>query len=121
MLYALDIGNDDPLVFAGEIMDDLKLKGERREFAEELFKGAKEHLAEIDAKITAKLTAGWSLERLGMVERAILRLAVYEILFTDMDNPVVINEAVELTKNLADDKAPKLINGVLEAIRKEAQ
>lgn len=119
MLYALDVGNEDPLSFSSEILDDLKLKGDKRDFAEDLYRGTKANLSAIDEKITGKLTMGWSFERLGMVERAILRLAVYEIVFTQTDNPVVINEAIELTKSLADDNAPKLINGILEAIRKD--
>lgn len=121
MLYAYDVGNKDPMHLSDEIFDNLKLKGEKREFAKLLFAGVIDHIEVIDKKIYSKLNAGWSFDRLGVVERAILRLATYEILFTQTDKPVVINEAIELTKIFADDSAPKLINGILEAIRKDAQ
>lgn len=119
MLYADNIGNEKVLDYANEILDDLKLKGDKRDFALALFNGAKEHRAKSDELISQKLSVGWTLERLGMVERAILRLATYELTNTATDKPVVINEAIELTKELADDQAPKLINGILESIRKD--
>ena len=55
----------------------------------------------------------------GFVERAILRLSIYEILFSGLDKPIIINEAIELSKRLASDNAPKFINGVLDSIEKK--
>lgn len=72
-----------------------------------------EKLAEIDAQIEEK-TEGWSLKRIGKVELAILRLAVYEIKYDDsIPVAVAINEAVELAKKFGQDNAPSFINGVL--------
>lgn len=72
----------------------------------------------IDEKI-ATASKGWSLSRIGKVELAILRLAVYEMLFDD-DIPVgvAIDEAVELTKKYGQDGSPAFINGVLAAVAK---
>ena len=52
-----------------------------------------------------------------MVEKAILRLATYELLYKDLDEPIIINEAIELAKRLTSDNSPKFINGVLDHIR----
>lgn len=75
-------------------------------------------LPDIDEKI-ATASKGWSLNRIGKVELAVLRLAVYEMLFDD-DIPVgvAIDEAVELTKKYGQDGSPAFVNGVLAAIAK---
>ena len=83
-------------------------------------KGVAEHRDEIDEKITAHLKSGWKLGRISKVSLAILRLAVYEILFID-DIPVSvsINEAVELSKKFTVQEDTSFINGVLGAVAKE--
>ena len=60
----------------------------------------------------------WDYDGIGKVEKAIMRLGAYEILIEKTDRAIIINEAVELAKELADDKAPQFINGVLDAIGK---
>ena len=71
------------------------------------------HLSEIDALINEKST-GWNVSRLGKVELAILRLAIYEIVYDDtIPASVAINEAVELAKKYAAEESPAFINGVL--------
>lgn len=99
-------------------MEENKLGEKYKAFALELYGGAKAYGDQINARLSAVLPDQWPIERLGCVERAILRLACYELLFSALDAPVVINEAVELAKELADDNAPTLINGILETIRK---
>ena len=79
------------------------------------------HLSELDEKISGK-AKGWKLERLGKADLAILRLAVFEILYNEkVPNAVAINEAVELAKKYGGDKSGKFINGVLGAIERETQ
>lgn len=58
----------------------------------------------------------WEFSRLGQMEKSILRLGAYEILYTQTDSPIIINEAIELAKMYGDDNAPKLINAVLDAL-----
>jgi len=118
LLYAYDLGNPEIKKFAEEILEEKKIRNKQREFALSLFKGTVEHLDQIDEEIKKHLE-DWDIERLGAIERAILRLGTYELLFTDLDPAIVINEAVELAKKLATDQAPKFINGVLDAIAKE--
>ncbi|MGY1720429.1 transcription antitermination factor NusB [Blastococcus sp. SYSU DS0552] len=81
-----------------------------------LVEGVEEQGARIDALIEAH-TSGWSLERLPDVDRAILRMATFELLWVDdVPDAVVIDEAVELAKALSTDESPKYVNGVLGAI-----
>ncbi|MGI1805173.1 transcription antitermination factor NusB [Exiguobacterium sp. TDN 0502] len=82
-------------------------------FVEQLVNGVEENKTTIDQHIREALV-NWSFERLGNIERTILRLAVYELLFeTNIPVRVTINEAIELTKAFADEEATKIVNGVL--------
>lgn len=86
------------------------------EFADSLARGVAEHLARIDDLI-AEHSINWTLDRLPAVDRAILRIAVYELVYgTGVDGPVAIDEAVELAKSLSTDDSPRFINGVLAQI-----
>ncbi|MDY0321151.1 MAG: transcription antitermination factor NusB [Arcobacteraceae bacterium] len=117
LLYAYDLGNVNIAKFSDEILEDKKIRNKQKDFADALFKGVIANLEVIDKEIEEHLTKN-SIDALGNVEKAILRLAVYEILFSDLDKPVIINEAVEIAKKLASDNAPRLINGVLDNINK---
>lgn len=82
-------------------------------FVDQLVNGVETNKATIDQHIREALV-NWSFERLGNIERTILRLAVYELLFeTNIPVRVTINEAIELTKAFADEEATKIVNGVL--------
>ncbi len=118
LLYAYDLGNPEIKKFAEEILEEKKIRNRQREFALGLFRGTVEHLEEIDRAIKSHLES-WEMDRLGHIEKAILRLGAYELLFSDLDSAVVINEAVELAKKLGSDQSPKFVNGVLDAIAKE--
>ena len=81
-----------------------------------LVEGVAEHGARIDELIDTH-ASGWSIDRLPDVDRAILRMAVFELLWADdVPDPVVIDEAVELAKTLSTDESPAFVNGVLGAI-----
>ncbi|MER1984919.1 MAG: transcription antitermination factor NusB [Solibacillus sp.] len=83
------------------------------DFLNRLVQGTTEHKEEIDAALEAKLE-NWTLSRLPKIERTVLRLAVYELLFDEeMPNKVVMNEAIELSKTFGDEKSSKFVNGVL--------
>lgn len=76
-------------------------------------RGVTEHAAHIDELISAHLQ-GWTLDRLPAVDRAILRVAVWELLHADdVPEPVAVDEAVELAKELSTDESPGFVNGVL--------
>lgn len=117
LLYAYDLGNEGIVKFVDEILEDKKIRNKQKEFALNLFNGTVENLEAIDNEIIAHLNQG-TLQDIGSVEKSILRLAVYEILFEDLQKAIVINEAIELSKRLASDGAPKFVNGLLDKIVK---
>jgi len=117
LLYAFDLGNENIAKFSDEILEEDKIRNKQREFSHSLFNGTIEHLEMIDEEIEKHLTE-WDYESIGKVEKAIMRLGAYEILVAKTDRAIIINEAVELAKELADEKSPKFINGVLDAIGK---
>lgn len=86
------------------------------EYIENAVKGVNEHKDELDALIS-ECAKGWKLERLSLASLSIMRLSIFEMLYLD-DVPfsVSINEAVELAKKYDHDKAPKFINGILNAV-----
>lgn len=76
-------------------------------------RGVTEHAAHVDDLISAHLQ-GWTLDRLPAVDRAVLRVAVWELLYAeDVPEPVAVDEAVELAKSLSTDESPGFVNGVL--------
>ncbi|KGR91477.1 antitermination protein NusB [Ureibacillus massiliensis 4400831 = CIP 108448 = CCUG 49529] len=93
----------------GHVLEDEGLD----KFFESLVHGTTEKLSEIDAALEEKLE-NWSLSRLPKIERTVLRLALYELLYMD-DTPknVILNEAIELCKTYGDEKSSKFVNGVL--------
>ena len=90
-----------------------------REFAQPLIEGMVEHLDEIDDRIK-KYAENYNLNRISAVERNVLRLAIYEMLYRDDIPPVVsINEAIELAKTFGGAESGKFVNGILDRIRKD--
>ncbi|WP_292654497.1 transcription antitermination factor NusB [Nitratifractor sp.] len=120
LLYAYDLGNDGIEKFSEEILESDKIRNKQREFSLRLFQGTVENLEKIDEEIVKHLES-WDYSQVGKVEKAILRLGTYEILIEGTDRPIIINEAVELAKELADEKSPQFINGVLDAVGKPAK
>jgi N utilization substance protein B len=118
LLYAYDLGNENIGKFSDEILEEGKIRNKQKEFSDVLFQGTIENLDMLDTKIKAHLK-DWDYDAIGKVEKAIMRLGAYEILVAKTDKAIIINEAVELAKELADEKSPQFINGVLDALDKE--
>lgn len=97
------------------LRDETNLNTNEREFIEKYSNG----IALNDDKVTETLKdniTGWSLERIGNVERSLLKIATYEILFEDVPAEIVVNEVVELAKKYGDEKSHEFINGVLAKV-----
>lgn len=95
------------------------LDGEEKSYFNKVSIGIKEHEEEIDKKILSKLK-NWTIERIFKIDLAILRLAVFEIMyFEDMPPKVAVNEAVELAKKYGNDASSNFVNGVLREIIKD--
>jgi len=118
LLYAYDLGNENISKFSDEILEEDKIRNRQREFSHNLFDGTIQNLKLIDTEIQ-KYLKDWDYNTIGKVEKAILRLATYEIMIEKTDKRIIINEAIELAKALADDKSPKFINAVLDAVGKK--
>jgi N utilization substance protein B len=91
--------------------------GSARPYTEELVTGVWTHLESIDAALaTALESTRWTLDRLPTLDRAIARVAVYELLHTDLPTPVAIAEAVALAQEFSTDPSPAFLNGVLSRV-----
>lgn len=90
------------------------------QFIESLYFGTFEHLQEIDELIERSAT-NWSFARIAKVDLSILRLAIYELKYTDVPQKVAVNEAVEIAKVYSTEKSPRFINGVLGSVIKEIE
>lgn len=93
-------------------------EGEPDEFAWELAGAVTERAAHLDERITAA-SEGWTADRLGTLERNILRIGVYELEEGTVPPEVAINEAVVLAKRYATDEAARLVNGILGHVQRE--
>ncbi len=87
-------------------------------YIKRVYFGIMSHMTELDTLI-GKHARGWKTNRLSRVSRAVLRLATYEMAYDGTPAPIVINEAVELSKTFDEEKARGFINGVLNAIKNE--
>jgi len=119
ILYAVDIRKEPALEYSDLFWtSNPDPGGEIREFADFLVSGVTEHKALIDSVIS-KSTANWEISRMATVDRNILRIATFELLFTGKIPPkVAINEAIEMAKKYGDKDSGKFVNGILDQINK---
>ncbi len=118
-LYQIDITKDDYKDAMDIFWADHKPEDDVKEFTTGLVSGTMENLKKIDEVIAAHAD-NWQLSRMAKVDRNILRVAAYELLFRD-DIPakVSINEAVDIAKKYGDTKSGKFVNGILDSIKGE--
>ncbi|WP_342494198.1 transcription antitermination factor NusB [Bacillus sp. FSL M7-0307] len=114
-LFQIDVSNIDPKEAITHALDEQ----ESDPFFEELVFGVLEQKDKLDDMISQHLV-NWKLDRIANVDRAILRLSVYEMVYQeDIPVSVSMNEAIELAKLFGDDKATKFVNGVLSNIKND--
>jgi N utilization substance protein B len=116
ILYQADIVGRNPL----DVLEERKALSEKVPgFAEDLVRGTAEHVAELDDLI-GEYAEGWTVHRMAAVDRTLLRLACYEILYRDDVSPAVaISEAVVAAKELSTEDSGRFVNGVLGRIARE--
>lgn len=95
------------------VLEDKALSEDNKKYLETLIDGVRQNQSSLDTEISKYLTSNWSLGRLTAIDRTILEVASYEILFSDLPAVIAVNEAVNLTKDFSDEAASKLINGIL--------
>ena len=117
ILYQLDIRKEKPsAAIFKKFWIEHELDDELKSFAEELVKGTHKRLPEINDHIH-KCAKNWSLDRMATVDRNVLRLAVYEILYRmDIPTSVTINEAIEIAKKFGTDESGSFVNGILDSV-----
>lgn len=121
-LYSWDLGNvdvDNILDFSWVEQETLDKMGEESLlFSRLLVSGTIEHVDEIDSVIKANLT-NWDFDRLNKVDLAILRISIYPLLYQkDLHSSIVIDEAIDISKQFGSDDSFKFINAILDSVRK---
>jgi N utilization substance protein B len=94
-------------------------EGPANEYTTELVRGVHEHRARLDELISS-YAEGWSLERMPAVDRNVLRLGIYELLYSeDVPDAVAVSEAVNLVRDLSTDESPSFVNGILANVARD--
>lgn len=119
-LYRLDLTGDDPARVIEEILARKNPSDEAETYLRRIVDTVVANQRELDTTLRRHLKR-WRLERLTVIDRAILRIAAAEILhFVDIPPKVSINEAVDIAKKFGDDEAGRFVNGVLDGVYREA-
>jgi N utilization substance protein B len=120
VLYQLDITKQDIIKTLAQFQDHFSGNEERADFMERLVLGVLEHCQEID-RLIEKYSENWRLVRMNIIDRAILRMAIFELLYCEEIPPkATLNEAIELGKRYGSEDSGSFINGILDRIQNEA-
>lgn len=114
ILYQINIYKSNKIDYDVETVINESLEIDN-EFVRDSVYGVITHQNEIDELANSHLN-NWNISRLGNTDQAILRLGIYELIYTDTPEVVAINEAIELAKDYSDDEVRKMINGVLDKV-----
>ncbi|MDQ1410861.1 MAG: transcription antitermination protein NusB [Acidobacteriaceae bacterium] len=117
MLFQWDMSRQDPAKLEAKFWRTAKAADNTRAFANKLFEGAAQGADELDALIVQH-AQNWRLERMAIIDRAVLRLAIYELRTKETPVKVVLNEAVDLAKKFSSEDAGAFVNGILDAVNK---
>ena len=119
ILYQLEITRAEPIEVLENFWQDFKEIKEIKDFASSLILGVYQEIGQLDETIS-KYASNWSLERMAVIDKNILRLGTYELLFRkDIPPKVSINEAIDLAKKYGGEDSGSFINGVLDKIKQE--
>ena len=118
LLYSIQISPD------GELQEQIDLFMEAKEIDDKeaieyitgIIKGINIHNEQIEKQISENIKQGWTIARISKVDLTLLKLGIYEILYTDIPFKVVVNEVVKIAKKYGDDSSSSFINGVLASI-----
>jgi len=123
MLFAADlVDRDCPILTANywNELGDISIDEKTRDFANALVCGTIREIEAIDSRIRTR-AEHWRIERMAIVDRNVLRLAVYEFLYHDTPATVAINEALEIARRFSTYEATQFINGILDAIKQDIE
>ncbi len=118
-LYQLDVTKQDPSKVLAQFQKHFSPDEEKDEFLEELVFGVLGHLQETD-RLIERFSENWRLDRMSIIDRNILRMAIFELLYCKGLPPkVALNEAIELGKEYGSEESGSFINGILDRVQKE--
>lgn len=121
LVYSLEVQKEEQL----QEQIDLYLENEKIKdkdtvkYIKSVVMGIEEKIDTIKQKISQNLKSGWKIERISKIDLALLKIAIYEILFTNIPYKVAINEVIELSKKYGEENSSNFINGILASIVKE--
>ena len=121
LLYSLEIQKEDLKEQTEIYLENAEISDENtKKYMSGIVEGIENNIKDIENKISENLKKDWKIERISKINLVLLKLAIYEILYTETPFKVVINEVVELAKKYGDDTSPNFINGILASIVKES-
>jgi len=123
MLFAADVGKTPGGVLTSDYWNELGeavIDEKTQEFANNLTLGTLREIKNIDERIKTR-AEHWRIERMAIVDRNVLRLAVYEFLYEETPHTVIINEALEIARRFSTFEATQFINGILDAIKHDLE
>jgi len=120
VLYQIEIAKQDAIKVVAQFQDHFFIGAERDDFLERLVLGVSKHRQEID-RLIEQYSENWRLDRMNIIDRNILRMAAFELLYCkDIPPKVTLNEAIDLGKRYGTDDSGGFINGILDRIQNEA-
>ncbi len=120
MLYGLEVQNENTLDQVNLFIEQNEINDEKaKEYLTDIATGIEANKDEINELIIKNLSKNWSLNRISKINVSLIKIAIYEMLYKDLQYKVAINEVVELAKKYADESSPVFINGILASVVKE--
>jgi N utilization substance protein B len=121
ILFQIEFEDDEFDTIVAQYWENKKIHEEIKEYSTWLVSGIISHKGEIDNTIQS-VSEHWRISRMALVDRNILRMAVFEILYEEnIDTAVVINEAIEIARKYSGDEAATFVNGILDGARKKLE
>ena len=122
LLYSMEIQKENLNEQMEVYLENAEISDENTmNYMRDIVEGIDKNISRIEEKISENLKKDWKIERISKINLVLLKLAIYEILYTETPFKVVINEAVELAKKYGDDTSPNFVNGILASIVKESE
>lgn len=122
LLYSLEIQKENIEEQTEIYLENEEISDENtKNYMKNIIDGIEKNITTIEEKISENLKKDWKIERISKINLVLLKLAIYEILYTETPFKVVINEVVELAKKYGDDTSPNFVNGILASIVKESE
>lgn len=119
LIYSSQIQKDMDEEQINIFIEENNLGEEESNYIKNIFEGIKENKEEIEKLISSNLKEKWSMDRISKIDLSILKLAIFELVYSKLPYKVAINEAVELAKKYGEDSSKSFVNGVLASIVKE--